>query len=145
MAGGEKGDGQRTMISTFICIFPLDLKLTLSSSMRVKETYHVAIRMPPSSRPCNAQASYSLVPSTSICGFDEFFPLLKTNRTSLHPILATIYFDLFYHHGCGSRVFASRATNIGYYDQILARSGNSSDEIFEFLRADPRGFIESLY
>jgi hypothetical protein len=79
------------------------------------------------------------------CGFDEFFPLLKTNRKSLHPILATIYFDLFYHHGCGSRVFASRATNIGYYDQILARSSNTSDEIFEFLKADPRGFIESLY
>jgi len=79
------------------------------------------------------------------CGFDEFFPLLKTNRKSLHPILATIYFDLFYHHGCGSRMFASRATNIGYYDRILARSSNSSDEILQLLQADPQGFVETLY
>jgi hypothetical protein len=74
----------------------------------------------------------------------DFFPLLKTNRKSLHPILATVYYDLFYHHGCGSRFFSSRATSTGYYDQILARSCNTSDELYELLRKDPQGFIASL-
>jgi hypothetical protein len=74
----------------------------------------------------------------------DFFPLLKTNRKSLHPIIATIYFDLFYHHGAGSRSFSSRAINAGYYDQILTRSCNTSDELYELLRKDPQGFIASL-
>jgi hypothetical protein len=83
-------------------------------------------------------------PITDITCLDgEFFPLLKTNRLTVHPVLATIYFDMFYHHGCGSRVFATRATNIGYYDQILERSADSQDLLMQ-LQADPSGFIANL-
>lgn len=79
------------------------------------------------------------------CSDGDFLPLLKTNRKTPHPLLALIYFDLFYHHGCGSRVYSSHATNIGYYDQVLERSCSSPDELFDGLQADPQGFIDSLF
>lgn len=29
--------------------------------------------------------------------------LVRSNRTNIHPMLAGVYADIFYHHGCGSR------------------------------------------
>lgn len=39
----------------------------------------------------------------------EFFPLLRSNRLNLHPLMAGVYFDLFYHHCAGSRSFFTRS------------------------------------
>lgn len=33
----------------------------------------------------------------------EYYPLLRTNRINLHPLLCGIYGRMFYHHGAGSR------------------------------------------
>ncbi|SRR5579871_1897145 len=79
------------------------------------------------------------------CLESEFFPMIKTNRHSLHPTLATVYFDLFYHNGCGTRRFSMRATTCGYYDHILLSPGCcDSEEIIQRLQADPQAFINSL-
>ena len=72
-----------------------------------------------------------------------YVPLLKTNAVSPSPVLASIYLDLFYHHGCGSRKFMMRATAAGYYDHILAHCA-SPDALFEQLQADPAAFIAGL-
>jgi hypothetical protein len=72
-----------------------------------------------------------------------YVPLLKTNAVSPSPVLASIYLDLFYHHGCGSRKFIMRSTAAGYYDHILAHCA-SPDALYEQLQADPAGFIAGL-
>ena len=33
----------------------------------------------------------------------EWYPLLRTNKTDLHPVMFAVYDDLVYHHGCGFR------------------------------------------
>jgi hypothetical protein len=40
------------------------------------------------------------------------FPLMRTNKTNIHPLACGIYFDMFYHHACGSgRPFNLRAAD----------------------------------
>jgi hypothetical protein len=73
-----------------------------------------------------------------------WLPLLKSNRVSIHPTLATIYSDLFYHHGAGSRGFIMRAVHIaGYYDHYIDRYFDAAT-IFDQLMANPFSFIESI-
>jgi len=72
---------------------------------------------------------------------NEWFPLLKTNRCSKHPLLATIYYDVFYHHGAGSREFNMRS--LCYYDPILGRYPDA-DTILAELKHDPQSFIASI-
>ena len=45
----------------------------------------------------------------------SFFPLLRTNRVNVHPICAAIYYDIFYHHGAGSREISFRSTDVDRY------------------------------
>jgi hypothetical protein len=80
------------------------------------------------------------------CLETEFFPMIRTNRHSLHPTLASVYFSLFYHHGAGTRHLSRmRATSCGYYDHILMSPGYcDSEEILRRLQADPETFINSL-
>jgi hypothetical protein len=81
---------------------------------------------------------------------ESWFPLLKSNRTSVHPILATIYYDVFYHHGNGSRPFATRATLAGYYDHVLDQDESASsrcqapEEVMASFQRDPLLFIKRL-
>ncbi len=72
---------------------------------------------------------------------DEWFPLLKSNRHSKHPLLASIYYDLFYHHGAGSRKFNMRS--LCYYDPIL-RDYPSAEVLFEEFKKDPDSFVASM-
>ena len=72
---------------------------------------------------------------------DEWFPLLRTNRRSRHPLLASIYYDLFYHHGAGSRKFNMRS--LCYYDPVMA-SYPSAESLFEEFKQDPVAFVESM-
>jgi hypothetical protein len=75
------------------------------------------------------------------CMGTAFLPLLKSNRVNVHPVLATVYSGMFYHHGCGSRQFEMRSTQCGYYgEQSRQRAG----ELFDSLHANAQDFIQSL-
>ncbi len=73
----------------------------------------------------------------------DWFPLLKTNRVSPHQFLAAIYFDLFYHHGCGTRPFGMRPATIHYYDHFWSRCDDAA-ELFDRLMAEREKFVQSL-
>lgn len=68
------------------------------------------------------------------CGTD-FFPLIRTNRLNKHPVMAGVYYDLFYHHCAGSRKFFTRSCR--YYQKPPI---NLEAE----MRTDPDSFIDSL-
>lgn len=72
---------------------------------------------------------------------DEWFPLLKSNRVNKHPLLGSIYYDLFYHHGAGSRKFNMRS--LYYYDSVI-HAYPSAESLFEELKSDPESFITSI-
>jgi len=68
------------------------------------------------------------------------FPLIRTNRINIHPIGAAIYYDMFYHHGAGSRPAIFH--NI---DQDPYFTGNYSWEYsIDRLNQDPTGFVNWL-
>lgn len=77
------------------------------------------------------------------CEEEPFLPLLKSNGINLHPVLATVYSGLFYHHGCGSRPFRMRSTITGYYDPILEMVP-APQAIFRALCDNPVAFVEFL-
>ena len=76
-------------------------------------------------------------------GVEGWFPLVKTNRLSCHPVLGSIYFDLFYHHACGSRDFRMRATHARYYDHLIGRFP-TPEHLFDELTRDPDSYIAAL-
>lgn len=73
----------------------------------------------------------------------KFFPLIRTNYLNLHPICAGIYYDMFYHHGAGSRFPIYRSTDIDKYyhypDHVTWASAAMSA-----LKSDSNKFINSL-
>ena len=73
----------------------------------------------------------------------SLFPLLKTNRVSRHPVIGSIYYDSFYHHGCGSRSFLMRATGVGYYDTAQPAYSDFETLTAE-LTADPTRYLADL-
>ena len=77
------------------------------------------------------------------CEEEPYLPLLKSNGLNLHPVLATVYSGLFYHHGCGSRRFFMRAPNAGYYDPSLP-TAPTPEALLEVLRAAPEAFVAAL-
>ncbi len=77
------------------------------------------------------------------CLAKECFPMLRTNRYNIHPVLGSIYLNLFYHHGCGSRTFAMRSMQNGYYRDLLVES-ETPTELLLRLHDDPRRFIDSM-
>jgi hypothetical protein len=70
------------------------------------------------------------------------YPLIRSNQFNLHPLACGVYYDMFYHHSCGSgRWFNLRAKE--YYDRIVM----PVDDLSHFttrLFADPQGFIGKL-
>lgn len=75
-----------------------------------------------------------------------WFPLVKTNQVSPHPVFASIYGDLFYHHCAGSRGSAFRADDYGVYDHIFNKSKHRKiyQELTKELIKHPRQFINYL-
>lgn len=57
---------------------------------------------------------------------DEFFPLIRTNVINMHPLFFGIYWDMFYHHGAGTRSSNSnpsssfRAEDLSYYKNAMS-------------------------
>jgi hypothetical protein len=73
----------------------------------------------------------------------KVFPLIRTNRKNHHPILAAIYGDLFYHHGCGSRSQVIRSNP--YYDQLsINYSEDTSACLLQMLLESPCDYISNL-
>lgn len=74
---------------------------------------------------------------------DAWFPLLKTNRLSPHLFLAAIYYDMFYHHGCGTRPFGMRPATISYYNHLWARRDDAA-VLFDRVMLERERFVQSL-
>tara|TARA_R110000751_G_scaffold1985_12_gene7647 strand:+ start:2742 stop:3593 length:852 start_codon:yes stop_codon:yes gene_type:complete len=49
---------------------------------------------------------------------DRVFTLLNSNQHKVHPLLSMVYYNMFYHHGAGSRPATMRATN-NYWDRVM--------------------------
>lgn len=67
------------------------------------------------------------------------FPLIRTNQYNVHPLIAGIYFDSFYHHGAGSR--SLRHTSDGYHDY---QTTESAEHYRDLLFSDPQKFVSKL-
>lgn len=97
--------------------------------------------------------NFRFIKSTNLLGDDvndiscdkcSFYPLLKTNYISPHPVYASIYGDIFYHHCAGSRALETRSAN--YYRYLI--DVNSQKKIYtrvtSRLRDNPEEFINML-
>jgi hypothetical protein len=65
------------------------------------------------------------------------FPLLKTNFLNPHPVAASIYYDMFYHHGFGSRNFECRSVHVNDYYKKCP----SVDSLTSQILSNPDSFI----
>ncbi len=81
-----------------------------------------------------------------LSGQQVWYPLIKTNYLSPHPLYATVYGDLFYHHCAGSRGLGFRANSFHFYDHILDRRDHR--QIYNIITTQllnrPRQFIDTL-
>lgn len=92
--------------------------------------------------------SFGLNEHINLCGerfretsanVSRFFPLIRSNAVNLHPIIAGVYWDSFYHHAAGSRLPTFRSVERGYY-----LSDVQEDKIFSDLKQNSRAFIQNL-
>jgi hypothetical protein len=73
---------------------------------------------------------------------NDFFPLLRTNAINLHPIMYAVYWNLFYHHGAGSRAKTFRS--IGRYLPYDSNTNEIERQSFKRLSKEPEAFIDEL-
>jgi hypothetical protein len=68
------------------------------------------------------------------------FPLIRTNQHNVHPLCCGIYFNMFYHHGSGSRAYNMRG--IKYWKDVegICEVGELSEMLFD----NPTQFISDL-
>ena len=98
---------------------------------------------------------YDLLKNANLLGnitedtsFDaKFFPLLRTNKVNLHPILCGIYFNLFYHHGAS--VAAVTAAYHGQASRYYSYNKNdeqtiSNNSLDKLLSKECLGFLDML-
>lgn len=73
---------------------------------------------------------------------DNVFPLIRTNQYNIHPHLCGIYYDMFYHHCCGSgRDYNMRSR---HYWNIMSPEDIDVFKYTELLMADPNALISKL-
>lgn len=66
------------------------------------------------------------------------YPLVRSNRSNIHPVACGIYYNMFYHHCCGSgRDFQLRSDS--YWNMKL-----NTNQYTRQLFADPSGFVGKL-
>ena len=71
------------------------------------------------------------------------FPLLRSNAFNPHPVLGAVYYDLFYHHGCGSRRLQMRSDD--YYAPMIGKDCTAIENtMFQMLVDDPDAYIAKL-
>lgn len=72
----------------------------------------------------------------------KVWTLIRTNQWNAHPLLAGIYFDMFYHNGCGTgRTFNLRSAK-KYWNEI--HNDNDPAKIKNQLFANPTEFVGKL-
>lgn len=70
------------------------------------------------------------------------FTMIRSNKTQIHPLLCGVYYDMFYHHSCGSgRNFNMRARP--YWDHMVERNFNVEKSINDLFN-DPNKFIKQF-
>lgn len=73
---------------------------------------------------------------------DRVFPLIRTNQYNIHPHLCGIYYDMFYHHCCGSgRDYNMRSKQ---YWNIASPEDIDVFKFTEMLMKDPNSLIAKL-
>lgn len=73
---------------------------------------------------------------------ENVFPLIKTNRYSIHPMMCSVYYDIFYHHGCGSgREYNLRSR--WYWDTMVPLECDVN-ALTEQLMSSPYEFVSRL-
>lgn len=70
------------------------------------------------------------------------FPLIRTNQFNLHPVACGIYYDMFYHHCCGSGRWLSLRSN-DYYNRIVTPIDDLTP-ITNRLFQNPNEFIKKI-
>lgn len=68
-----------------------------------------------------------------------FYPLIRTNRVNVHPLLCGIYARMFYHHGAGSR-----PNSRGWRGQNYHQERHLVDKWRKALFERPKAFIKRL-
>lgn len=69
-------------------------------------------------------------------------PLLRSNQYNVHPLACGVYYDMFYHHSCGSgRWFNLRAKS--YYGRIV-KPVESIQPLTSQLFSNPTAFVSRL-
>lgn len=74
---------------------------------------------------------------------DKAFVMLRSNKHEVHPLLCGVYYDMFYHHACGTgRKYNMRAAY--YWDRVFeidkTDPGKWNQELFD----NPNEFISNL-
>jgi hypothetical protein len=73
---------------------------------------------------------------------DLVFPLMRSNQFNVNPVACGVYYDMFYHHSCGSgRAFRVRART--YWDRVVEPL-EDLEHFTHDLMADPEGFVSKL-
>jgi len=73
---------------------------------------------------------------------DKAFPLMRSNQFNVNPVACGIYYDMFYHHCCGSgRPFSIRGNP--YWDRVVSPLEDVS-QLTEQLMAEPENFVAKL-
>lgn len=82
----------------------------------------------------------------SVDGRQVWLPLIKTNYISPHPVYASIYGDLFYHHCAGSRGIGFRSAQYDFYKHIIDRQSHKIiyQNVTKELLSAPRRYIAKL-
>ncbi len=75
-----------------------------------------------------------------------WLPLIKTNYICPHPVYASIYGDLFYHHCAGSRGLGFRSAQYSFYKHIINQRMHKDiyEKLTNELLASPRRYIAKL-
>ena len=67
------------------------------------------------------------------------FPMLNSNQHKVHPLMCMLYYNMFYHHGAGSRPVSYRGT-ANYWTHVLGGYVVNTD-----LVEQQRAFTEQLF
>ena len=72
---------------------------------------------------------------------EEVFSLVRSNQLNIHPVLCGVYYDCFYHHGCGSADFPNLRSN-DYWDVVC--KAETINSYTERLMSNPEEFVGKL-
>ena len=67
-------------------------------------------------------------------------PMMRSNKYNIHPVWSGVYYDMFYHHGGGSRSAKGRAHR--YHDHFASVPHHG--DRFRNLLDDPCGYVSEL-